>query len=48
VAEHLLHALLGRFVAEAVSHTAPRGAAADPFLDHVVDAIARDLEARLP
>jgi AcrR family transcriptional regulator len=44
VAEHLLHALIGRFVAESIagSDPAPR-TGADPFLVHLVDTIARDL-----
>jgi AcrR family transcriptional regulator len=43
VAAHLLHALLGHFVAEAVGGAAPREAA-DPFLVHLVDTIAGALE----
>jgi AcrR family transcriptional regulator len=43
-AEHLLHALLGRFVAEAIAGPGgePR-ASQDAFLDEVVDAIAHGL-----
>ncbi len=45
VAEHLFHALIGHFVAESIagSSVAPREGA-DPFLVHLVDTIARDLE----
>jgi AcrR family transcriptional regulator len=43
-AEHLLHALLGRFVAEAIAGSGggPR-ASQDAFLDEVVDAVAHGL-----
>ena len=45
VAEHFFHALIGHFVAEAIVGTSsPPRADADPFLAHLVDAIARDLE----
>jgi AcrR family transcriptional regulator len=43
VAAHLFHALIGHFVAEAISGAALR-AGSDPFLVHLVDTIARDLE----
>jgi AcrR family transcriptional regulator len=45
VAEHLLHALIGHFVAEAISgsRSKPREGA-DPFLLHLVDTIAGHLE----
>ncbi len=45
VAEHFFHALIGHFVAEAIagSSSAPR-AGVDPFLVHLVDTIARNLE----
>jgi AcrR family transcriptional regulator len=49
VAEHLLHALIGHFVAQAISGARPAAAAdADPFLLHLVDTIARDLEGAKP
>jgi AcrR family transcriptional regulator len=45
VAEHLLHALIGHFVAEAIAGARPaRRAGADPFLVHLVDTIAGQLE----
>jgi hypothetical protein len=45
VAEHLLHALIGHFVAEAIAGSRPaRRARADPFLVHLVDTIAGQLE----
>ena len=45
VAEHLFHALIGRFVAESIAgaSAAPRSAP-DPFLDQVVDTLSRALE----
>jgi hypothetical protein len=47
VAQHLFHALIGHFVAEAIagSSSAPR-AGDDSFLVHLVDAIAGGLEHR--
>jgi hypothetical protein len=45
VAEHLLHALIGHFVAESIAGTtAPPQPGEDPFLVHLVDTIAGDLE----
>jgi hypothetical protein len=45
VTEHLLHALIGHFVAEAIAGARPtRRAGADPFLAHLVDTIAGQLE----
>lgn len=45
VAEHLLHALIGHFVAEAIAGSRPaRRAGADPFLVHLVDTIAGQLD----
>jgi AcrR family transcriptional regulator len=45
VAEHLFHALIGRFVAEAIAGSRPAPpAGADPFLVHLIDAIAGGLE----
>jgi AcrR family transcriptional regulator len=43
VAAHLLHALIGHFVAEAIASARPQ-TGRDPFLVHLVDVIARDLE----
>lgn len=45
VAEHLFHALIGRFVAESIAgaSAAPRSAA-DPFLVQIVDTLSRALE----
>ena len=46
VAEHLLHALIGHFIAESIAGSRPaRRAGADPFLVHLVDSIAGQLEA---
>jgi AcrR family transcriptional regulator len=46
VAEHLFHALIGHFVAEAIAGpTLPPRAGVDPFVAHLVDAIAGQLEA---
>jgi AcrR family transcriptional regulator len=49
VAAHLFHALLGHFVAEAIAG-APADAPAgpDPFLMHLVETLARDLERAAP
>ena len=49
VAEHFFRALIGHFVTEAIggSVSAPE-AGADPFLVHLVDTIARDLERHPP
>jgi AcrR family transcriptional regulator len=49
VAEHLFHALIGHFVAQAIAGASPppRGGA-DPFLLHLVDTIALALEHRVP
>jgi AcrR family transcriptional regulator len=49
VAEHLFHALIGHFVAQAIAGASPppRGGA-DPFLIHLVDTIALALERRSP
>ena len=45
VAEHLFHALIGHFVAEAIGgREASAPADADPFLEYLVDIIVRDLE----
>jgi AcrR family transcriptional regulator len=45
-AEHLFHALIGHFVAEAIAGpTPPPRAGADPFVAELVDAIACQLEA---
>jgi hypothetical protein len=45
VAAHLFHGLLGHFVAEAIAGAPAReGAGPDPFLLHLVETIARDLE----
>jgi AcrR family transcriptional regulator len=45
VAEHLFHALIGHFVAEAIAGSVPAPpAGADPFLLHLIDSIARGLE----
>jgi AcrR family transcriptional regulator len=47
VAEHLFHALIGHFVAEAIAGpTPPPRAGADPFVVDLVDAIAGQLEPR--
>jgi AcrR family transcriptional regulator len=45
VAEHLFHALIGHFVAQAIAGAspAPRGGV-DPFLDHLVNTISVSLE----
>jgi AcrR family transcriptional regulator len=49
VAEHLFHALIGHFVAEAIAGASPAPpAGADPFLVHLVDAIAGHLERGAP
>ena len=46
VAEHLFHALIGHFVAEAIAGpTLPPRAGEDPFVAHLVDAISGQLEA---
>jgi AcrR family transcriptional regulator len=45
VAEHLFHALIGQFVADAiVGAERSRQGRSDPFLVHLVETIARDLE----
>jgi AcrR family transcriptional regulator len=45
VAEHVFHALLGNFVAEAIAgRSAPPRGGADPFARHLVDVVARSLE----
>ena len=45
VAEHLLHALIGHFVAEAIAGSRPTSrAGSDPFLEQLVDAISGTLE----
>jgi AcrR family transcriptional regulator len=45
VAEHLLHALIGRFVAESIAGVRPaKKPGADPFLSHLVDTIAGRIE----
>jgi AcrR family transcriptional regulator len=45
VAEHLLHALIGHFVAEAISGSrSARPESEDPFLVHLVDTIVGHLE----
>jgi AcrR family transcriptional regulator len=49
VAEHFLHALIGHFVAQAIARAdaaPPEGT--DPFLAHLVDAIAAQLEIGTP
>lgn len=45
VAEHLFHALIGRFVSESIAgvSAAPRSTS-DPFLDQLVDTLSRALE----
>jgi AcrR family transcriptional regulator len=45
VAAHLFHALLGHFVAEAIAgEPVPGPAGPDPFVAHLVETLARDLE----
>jgi AcrR family transcriptional regulator len=47
VAEHLLHALVGHFVARAIAGSkVARRARPDPFLVHLVDSIVGNLERR--
>jgi AcrR family transcriptional regulator len=49
VAEHLFHALLGRFVAEAIAGSpSARQGGADRFVAHLVDTIVGDLERGAP
>jgi AcrR family transcriptional regulator len=46
VAEHLFHALIGHFVAQAIAGSIPDGSPAeDPFLVHLVEAISGPLAA---
>jgi len=45
VASHLFHALIGQFVAQAAARSTPtRRSEADPFLEHLVDALVGCLE----